>query len=59
LKNIGGQVDEDVERYRTDLVRLRDDFLALAAVTIEITVLRMQGHVSITTPDMNEFLDSM
>jgi hypothetical protein len=39
LKNIGGQVDKKVERYRTTLVQLRDNFLASAAVTTELTVL--------------------
>jgi hypothetical protein len=55
-----------VEHYRTILVRLRDDFLARAAVTTEVTVLRIQDgvnniqdDVSNTTPDMHELLDSM
>jgi hypothetical protein len=39
LKNITGQVDEKVEVYRATLVRLRDNFLASAAVTTELTVL--------------------
>jgi hypothetical protein len=55
-----------VEHYRTILVRLRDDFLARAAVTTEVTVLRIQDDVSKiqddvsnTTPDMHELPDSM
>jgi hypothetical protein len=39
LKSIIGQVDEKVEDYRTTLVRLREDFLASAAITTELTVL--------------------
>jgi hypothetical protein len=50
LKNIRGQVDGKIEHYRTILVRLRDDFLARAAVTTEVTVLRMQDDVSNTIP---------
>jgi hypothetical protein len=52
LKNIGGQVDGDVERYRTDLGQLRGNFLAYATLAIEATV-------SNTAPDMYELLDSM
>ena len=40
-----------MEHYRTILVRLRDDFLARAAVTTEVTVLRIQDDVSDTTPE--------
>ena len=39
LKNIRGRVDKKVERYRTTLAQLRDNFLASAAVTTELTVL--------------------
>jgi hypothetical protein len=49
-KNIVGQVDGEIEHYRTKLIRLRDDFLARAAVTTEITVLGMHDDVSNTTP---------
>ena len=49
MKNIRGQVDGKIEHYRTILARLRNDFLARAAVTTEVTVLRMQDDVS-TTP---------
>jgi hypothetical protein len=50
LKNVGGKVDGKIEHYRSMLVRLREDFLAQAAVTTEVTVLRMQDDVSNTTP---------
>jgi hypothetical protein len=46
LKNVFGQVDGEVEQYRTSLIGLRDDFLALAAVTTEVAVLGMQHDVS-------------
>ena len=51
LKNIGGQVDGEIEGYRTNLVRLRDNFLSHAAVTTEVTVLRVQDDVSTTPPE--------
>jgi hypothetical protein len=54
LKNIRGQVDGKIAHYRTILIRLRDDFLARAAVTTEVTVLRMQDDVSHTIPDKCE-----
>jgi hypothetical protein len=54
LKNIWGQVDGKIQHYRTILFRLRDDFLARAAVTTEVTVLRMQDDVSHTISDKNE-----
>jgi hypothetical protein len=50
-KNIGGKVDEKIQHYCMVLIRLRDDFLAHAAVTTEIAVLQMQDNVSTTTPD--------
>jgi hypothetical protein len=39
LKNAFGNADEKVEQYRTNLVRLRDNFLARASVIIEVAVL--------------------
>jgi hypothetical protein len=48
-KNMFGQVDGEIEDYRTKLIRLRDDFLARAAVTTEITVLGMHDDVSDVT----------
>jgi hypothetical protein len=65
-KNIRGQVDGKITQYRTILIRLRDDFLARAAVTTEVTVLRtqddvsrMQDDVSHITRDRQELLDSI
>jgi hypothetical protein len=53
LKNIGGHVDGQVEDYRIDLFRLRQEFLAHATVTIETTVLRTQIDVSQTRADLS------
>jgi hypothetical protein len=39
LKNIVGEVDGKIEQFRTKLFRLRDDFLAHAAVITEVAVL--------------------
>ena len=39
LKYIVGQVDGKIEQYRTNLIRLRDNFLARATVTTEVAVL--------------------
>jgi hypothetical protein len=49
-KNILGQVDGEIEQYRTTLIRLRDDFLARATVATEVAVLGMQDDVSNITP---------
>jgi hypothetical protein len=49
-RNILGQVDDEIKQYRTTLIRLRDDFLARAIVTAEVTVLGVQNDVSNTTP---------
>jgi hypothetical protein len=49
-KNMLGQVDGEIEQYRTSLIRLRDDFLARATVTTEVAVLGMQDDVSNITP---------
>jgi hypothetical protein len=35
LRNLFGQVDEKTEQYRVNLIRLRDNFLARAAITTE------------------------
>jgi hypothetical protein len=43
LKSIVGRVDGKIHQYRTNLVRLRDNFLARAAVTTEIAVLEAGG----------------
>jgi hypothetical protein len=58
-KNILGKVDGKVTQYRTILTRLRDDFLARAAVTTEVTVLRIQEDVSNIIPNKQELLDSI
>ena len=39
LKNMGGQVDAKIKQFCTNLVRLRDSFLARAAATTEVAVL--------------------
>jgi hypothetical protein len=39
IKNIGGQADDKIDQYRTNLARLRDIFLVRAAVTTEVAVL--------------------
>jgi hypothetical protein len=39
LKNVVGQSDGKVERYRANLVRLRDNFLAHVAVLTKVAVL--------------------
>jgi hypothetical protein len=59
LKNIRGKVDGKVTQYHTILIRLRDDFLARAAVTTEVTVLRIQDDVSNIRPNKQELLDSI
>jgi hypothetical protein len=54
LKNVFGQVDGEIEDYRTTLIRLRDDFLALATVTTEVAVLGMQHDVSKIQSDVKK-----
>jgi hypothetical protein len=39
LKNIVGPVDEKIEQHRSNLVRLRESFLAQATVITEVTVI--------------------
>jgi hypothetical protein len=65
-RNIFGQVDGEIKQYRMTLIRLRDDFLALAAVTTEVAVLGMQHDVSKIQDDVSntiidkfELLDSL
>jgi hypothetical protein len=39
LKNTVGGVDEKIDQFRSNLFRLRDNFLARAAVITEVAVL--------------------
>jgi hypothetical protein len=39
LKNIVGPVDDKIEQHRSNLVRLRESFLARAIVIAEVTVI--------------------
>ena len=39
LKNTFGKVDEKIEDYRTNLLRLRDNFLSHGAVIAQVAVL--------------------
>jgi hypothetical protein len=39
VKNAFDNADQKVEQYRTNLVRLRDNFLARASIIIELAVL--------------------
>jgi hypothetical protein len=59
LKNMFGQVDGEIEDFRTTLIRLRDDFLALAAVTTEVAVLGMQHDVSKIQGAVNKVQDGV
>jgi hypothetical protein len=53
-ENIRGQVDSEVEDYRTTLARLRQEFLAHATITIEATVLQTRVGVSQTQVDVSQ-----
>jgi mRNA-degrading endonuclease toxin of MazEF toxin-antitoxin module len=46
LRNLGGQIDETVEEYRTALVRLREKYIAHATVTTEVAILQTRDEVS-------------
>jgi hypothetical protein len=54
-----GQIDGEIESYRTTLIRLRDDFLALAAVTTEVAVLGMQHDVRKMQGDVSNVQDGV
>jgi hypothetical protein len=54
LKNIGGQADRKIEHYRAILVQLQQKFLAHAAVTTGVTVLRMEDGVSRVIAQLKE-----
>jgi hypothetical protein len=43
LKNIIGLVDEKIEQHRSNLVLLRERFLARATVITEVTVIEAGG----------------
>ncbi|SRR6266404_1767780 len=47
LKNTGGQVDTQIEDFRTTLLGLRKAFLDRATITIEITAFQILDDVGI------------
>ncbi len=47
LKNIGGQVNKQIEDFRTALLELRKAFLDEATITTEITALQILDDVGI------------
>ncbi len=47
LRNIGGQVNKQIEDFRTALLELRKAFLDQAAITTEITAFQILDGVGI------------
>jgi len=47
LRNIGGQVNKQIEDFRTALLKLRKAFLDQAAITTEITAFQILDGVGI------------
>jgi len=52
LKNIGGQVNKQIEDFRTALLELRKAFLDEATITTEITALQILDDVGIISANV-------
>jgi len=52
LKNIGGQVNKQIEDFRTTFLELRKAFLDKATITTEITALQILDDVGIISANV-------
>ncbi len=62
LKNIGGQVNKQIEDFRIALLELRNAFLDEATITTEITALQILDDVGIISANVGRIsnrLDGM
>ena len=59
LKNIGGQVNKQIEDFRIAFLDLRKAFLDHAAITTEITALQILDDVGIISANISSQLDGM
>jgi len=62
LKNIGSQVNNQIEDFRTTLLELRKAFLDQATIVTEITALQILDDVGIISADVGRIssqLDGM
>ena len=59
LKNIGGQVNKQIEGFRVVLLELRKAFLDEATITTEITALQILDDVGIISANISSQLDGM
>ncbi len=62
LKNTGGQVDKQIEDFRTTLLELRKAFFDEATITAEITALQILDDVGIVSANVGKIssrLDGM
>ena len=62
LKNTGSQVDEEIEDFRTTLLKLHKAFMDEAAVVTEITALQILDDVGIISANVGRIshqLDGM
>jgi len=59
LKNIGGQVNKQIEDFRIALLELRKAFLDEATIIIEITALQILDDVGIISANISSQLDGI
>ena len=52
MKNIGGQVNKQIEDFRIALLELRNAFLNQASITTEITALHILDNVGIISANV-------
>ncbi len=59
LKNIGGQVNKQIEDFRIALLELRKAFLDEATIITEITALQILDDVGIISANISSQLDGI
>ncbi len=59
LRNIGGQVNKQIEDFRIALLELRSAFLDHATINTEMTALQILDDVGIISANISSQLDGM
>ncbi len=59
LRNIGGQVNKQIEDFRIALLELRSAFLDHATITTEMTALQILDDIGIISASISSQLDGM
>jgi hypothetical protein len=54
FKNTGGITDQEIEDYRSTLIRLRGEFLSHATINTQIIALQIRDGVGVVSAEVRE-----